>query len=59
LLAELLVRADDSPLRLNGCGMAILNAPWQLDAALAPMLSALQPVLAQGKGAVHTLRTLA
>ncbi|HEY3520448.1 MAG TPA: 23S rRNA (adenine(2030)-N(6))-methyltransferase RlmJ, partial [Rhodanobacteraceae bacterium] len=57
-IAELLVRADDSPLRLNGCGMAIVNAPWQLDAALAPILAALRSVLAQEKGATHTLRTL-
>jgi 23S rRNA (adenine2030-N6)-methyltransferase len=58
LLAELLVRADDSPLRLNGCGMAIVNAPWQFDAALARMLSALQSVLAQGKGATTRLQIL-
>ncbi|MGH8212645.1 MAG: 23S rRNA (adenine(2030)-N(6))-methyltransferase RlmJ [Rhodanobacteraceae bacterium] len=57
-IAELLVRADDSPLRLNGCGMAIVNAPWQIDAAFASILSALQPVLAQEKGATYTLRTL-
>ncbi|KAF1691440.1 23S rRNA (adenine(2030)-N(6))-methyltransferase RlmJ [Pseudoxanthomonas koreensis] len=42
LLAELLVRPDDSPLRLNGSGMAILNAPWKLDEAIAPALPVLQ-----------------
>ena len=41
LLAELLVRADDSPLRMNGSGMLLLNPPWQLDATLAPALPAL------------------
>ena len=46
LLAELLVRADDSPLRLNGSGMAVLNPPWKLDQVLAPVL----PVLHQRLG---------
>ena len=59
LYAELLVRADNSPLRLNGCGMVVVNAPWRLDAALAPMLPALKSLLAQGEGASHQLRTLA
>lgn len=59
LYAELLVRADNSPLRLNGCGMVVVNAPWRLDAALAPMLPALRSLLAQGEGASHQLRMLA
>ncbi len=58
LLAELLVRADDSPLRLNGCGMAIVNAPWRFDSTLASILSVLQPLLAQGKGASRRLQKL-
>ena len=59
LYAELLVRADNSPLRLNGCGMVVVNAPWRLDAALAPMLPALRSLLAQGDGASHQLHMLA
>ena len=58
LVVELLVRADDSPLRLNGCGMAIVNAPWRLDAMLGEMLPGLSALLAQAKGATHRLRTL-
>ncbi|WP_019398474.1 23S rRNA (adenine(2030)-N(6))-methyltransferase RlmJ [Pseudoxanthomonas sp. GW2] len=42
LLAELLVRPDDSPLRLNGSGMALINPPWKLDEAIAPALPFLQ-----------------
>lgn len=53
LLAELLVRADDSPLRLNGSGMLVLNAPWRLDAAIAPALPALQRVLGQAGSATR------
>ena len=47
LVAELLVRADDSPLRMNGSGMLLLNAPYQLDAALAPALGALAAALGE------------
>jgi len=41
LALELLVRPDDSPLRMNGSGMLLLNPPWQLDRALAPALAVL------------------
>ena len=47
LLAELLVRPDDSSLRLNGSGMAILNPPWKLDEAIAPALPFLQKTLGE------------
>ncbi len=49
LSAELLVRPDDSPLRLNGSGMLIVNPPYQLDSELAPAL----PVLARLLGDRH------
>jgi 23S rRNA (adenine2030-N6)-methyltransferase len=51
LRAELLVHPDDSPLRLNGSGMAILNAPWKLDEALREPLRALAGRLAQERPA--------
>lgn len=47
LLAELLLRDDDSPLRLNGSGMLLLNPPWQLDRTLAPALPALKTHLGE------------
>ena len=47
LLAELQVRPDDSPLRLNGSGMLLLNPPWRLDQALAPVLPVLQARLGE------------
>ncbi len=47
LLAELQVRPDDSPLRLNGSGMLLLNAPWQIDQAIAPALPALKQHLGE------------
>lgn len=47
LLLELLVRLDDSPLRMNGSGLLILNAPWQFDAAMRPTLDALRRALGE------------
>ncbi|MDE3073621.1 MAG: 23S rRNA (adenine(2030)-N(6))-methyltransferase RlmJ [Pseudomonadota bacterium] len=51
LRAELLVHPDDSPLRLNGSGMAILNAPWKLDDTLREPLRALAGLLSQERPA--------
>ena len=50
LVAELLLHADDSPLRLNGCGMVIVNAPWKFDAALRDIVPALRDALAPHGG---------
>ncbi len=54
LLAELQVRPADSPLRMNGCGMAFLNPPWKLDAELQTTLPALATYL--GENAPGTSR---
>lgn len=45
--AELLVRPDDSPLRMNGSGMLILNPPWKLDQSLAAALPSLSAALGE------------
>lgn len=58
LVAELLVHPDDSPLRLNGCGMLIANPPWRLDATLAALLPALRDTLAQSAGASESMHWL-
>ncbi|TAM37983.1 MAG: 23S rRNA (adenine(2030)-N(6))-methyltransferase RlmJ, partial [Rhodanobacter sp.] len=42
---------DDSPLRLNGSGMVILNAPWNLDNALREPLRTLASLLTQDQPA--------
>jgi 23S rRNA (adenine2030-N6)-methyltransferase len=47
LACELLVRPDDSPLRMNGSGLLILNAPWQFDATLRPVLETLRDTLGE------------
>lgn len=60
LTLELWVRAPDSPLRLNGSGVAVLNPPWQFDqAAATSWLPWLAAALAAGRGAgwrCHWLR---
>ena len=56
-VAELQVRPDDSPLRLNGSGMLVVNPPWQLDQALAPVLPVLATTLGE-PGATHRLEWL-
>ena len=60
LTLELWVRATDSPLRLNGSGLAVLNPPWRLDTeAATSWLPWLSRALADGRGAgwrCHWLR---
>jgi 23S rRNA (adenine2030-N6)-methyltransferase len=51
LRAELLVHPDDSPLRLNGSGVVILNAPWKLDEVLREPLRAMARLLSQERPA--------
>jgi len=57
LLAELLIRPDDSPLRLNGSGMLLLNPPWKLDVEIAAALPQLAVELGES-GASHRLEWL-
>ena len=47
LVAEVMVRPDDSPLRLNGSGMLVLNPPWKLDLALAQALPELAKLMGE------------
>ncbi|MGH8146008.1 MAG: 23S rRNA (adenine(2030)-N(6))-methyltransferase RlmJ [Rhodanobacteraceae bacterium] len=58
LVAELMLQPDDSPLRLNGCGMLIANPPWHFDTTLSDLLPALRATLAQSPRASQSLRWL-
>ena len=51
MVAELLVRRDDSPLRMNGSGLLLLNAPWKFDERLRALLPALTQALGEDAGA--------
>lgn len=58
LVAEVCVHPDNSALRLNGCGMAIVNAPYKLDRTLAEILPTLATLLAQSRYAQFKLEWL-
>ncbi|MEO6690109.1 MAG: 23S rRNA (adenine(2030)-N(6))-methyltransferase RlmJ [Dokdonella sp.] len=60
LVTELLLHPDNSPLRLNGCGVAIVNAPWRFEQALGAFVPALKDLLApsrDGSARVDLLKT--
>ncbi|MFI5336590.1 MAG: 23S rRNA (adenine(2030)-N(6))-methyltransferase RlmJ [Opitutales bacterium] len=46
LVAELQIAADSSPVRMKGCGLLVLNPPWQIEAEFRAVL----PVLASRMG---------
>jgi len=50
LAAEIRLRGGDDPATLNGCGLAVVNPPWQFDAAMAAMLPWLADTLAPEDG---------
>ena len=50
LLAELQVRPGDSPLRMNGSGMLLINPPWKFNDELATALPLISKVLDEGGG---------
>lgn len=49
LCAEMLLHPDNSALRLNGCGMIIVNPPWKFERQLAELLPVLRRHLSQGR----------
>lgn len=49
LCAELLLHPDNSALRLNGCGMVVVNPPWKFDRQLEELLPVLREHLAQSR----------
>ncbi len=58
LVTELTVAGRDETDGMYGSGMAIVNAPWQTDRALAALLPGVAELLAPDRGAAH-LRWLA
>jgi len=47
---EMRIRDGDDPARLNGCGLAIVNPPYQFDLVAMPVLQALHCALAEAGG---------
>jgi 23S rRNA (adenine2030-N6)-methyltransferase len=54
--AELTIAGDDSPLKLKGCGLLVINPPWQIDREIVPVLDMLAAKLAQAPGGAGRLR---
>lgn len=50
LIAELAVAGDASAIKMKGCGLVVINPPWQLDRSAATIMSFLADVLAQEPG---------
>lgn len=55
LAAELRVQGESAEAGMGGCGMAILNPPWQFDAEVRPLLGYLERALALDAGAAGQL----
>ncbi len=53
---ELLIRPDDSPLRLNGSGVLIINSPWQFEDSLRPALETMHRHLGEAGSSYHLER---
>lgn len=58
LAAELCIHPDDSALRLNGSGIAVLNPPLGMERTLASIGQVLHPLLAQSRYARSELHVL-
>lgn len=58
LVAELEIAGEASGLRMRGCGLVIINPPWQFEAEAKPVLEWMARELAQGPGARASLRWL-
>ena len=58
LAAQLLLHPDNSALRLNGCGMVIVNAPYKFEHQLGDLLASLREYLVQGRFGQHDVEWL-
>lgn len=56
--AEVHIAGDESNLRLRGCGLLVINPPWQVEADLRPIVDVLPPKLSQGPWTRGVLRWL-
>ncbi len=58
LVLELLIARESSALKMKGCGLVVINPPWQFDREAGPMLEWLAGVLAQEDGAAARIHWL-
>lgn len=58
LSVELQVASEASQVRMKGCGLVVINPPWQIDGTLREVLDALVPRLRVDDGAVGKITWL-
>ena len=56
--AEVTIAGENTPLKMRGCGLVVLNPPWQIDRLIEPLLPVLAEWLAQEPGGSGHLRWL-
>lgn len=56
--AELTIAGEFSMLKMRGCGLLVINPPWQIEADLTPIIADLAKRLAQEPGGTGVLRWL-
>ena len=50
LACELAIAGEHSAIKMRGCGLVVINPPWQFDQAAQPILAFLADALAQAPG---------
>jgi 23S rRNA (adenine2030-N6)-methyltransferase len=50
LAAELAIAGDEAPIKMKGCGLMIINPPWQFAGTAEAVLAFLAGPLAQAPG---------
>ena len=58
LVVELAIAGETSRLKMRGCGLVVINPPWQFDADAKPLMNTLAGTLAQASGATARLEWL-
>jgi len=58
LALELAIAGEGSDLKMRGCGLVVVNPPWQFDRAVEKFLPVLAELLAQAPGAGGTVHWL-
>jgi len=56
--AEVTIAGERAPMKMKGCGLAVVNPPWQLDREITPLLPLFADWLAQAPGGGARLRWL-
>ena len=55
---ELTVVGPEHPMKMKGCGLVVINPPWQIDRELAPLATWLAGALSQASGGGASLHWL-